>query len=882
MSPSIAGPSRVSAPVAADASLDSPVKPQEGPQQLRTRAFISNGELATALGRSAQAPRQDAGALLSRLQREMRAPQPSLPSLVELSEQLAATAMTEQGGQAILGEASQQDLRALLAHGESRLAQLSAADAARPQWGHITQTLHKARFHQSISQLTGDSHSQVRAIPDLLALTRLDPSILAEKPEALTHFMLFGSFVRMTKHRSAELLGNLRSHGPDIARLLQGHADTLTGLASALPALEALEQHCADPSTQGDVRSLHEVTGVLLKQLQAAGITPSQAPAEPLANGTETKTTLSQALLETGKKIVRQFDAYGGVAPMEDKALLRLMRQPAPHLTPDQMHVVLNSHALHLTPEQLDIVSSTPLPAPTEHDLEAAHFSSFDEKIRLALAAGTLILSDAQRRGLERLPKADSSESEVIRQLLNTDTALLSEAEQQMLKAVTRGNARGQIDAWQAHNAQLPQILEKSGLPANVRKELLGINKAMNAELATLKNGASALSRFTASPAMLLLLAPLPLAVSLVSGDKSYSSSLVAHFTKNAVFMTGLMMNELTNKRTNKEHMLNRYFVTVLSNAIVAQPTFAKNADLLHKVGFGMGAALTSGSITLGVFNRDSIGQAIKLALSKLTRQESGIAHIEEVDREAVAAHFDRGEQIADQVRLAVDLFKKDQNITDIMNSSLSFLGSKSGELKALFSKAEAARSGVELEKPKPHANPDFYPKMGLVVLAAGVSAALVGLLDTLVGKADYAADAIWCASEMLKQALDPDADMQKAVQLFKDIVGLNLVMTAFLGVNKGWNFLEKGKAGYAGGAAVLTAANLTLPGMVGGAAGTLAGKGLSYMAEQGRALQKAAKSAVQGNGATVAETYMHMQSVNRWQPPAAETEPTMPGGWAE
>ncbi|KAF1026221.1 MAG: Effector protein hopW1-1 [Pseudomonas sp.] len=882
MKSSIVSPSLLAPHLPVETAVDLPVPVKDGPQQLLTRAFIRNGELATALGRSSQAPRFDGVALLTRLQRAVEGLQPSPASLVELSEQLAETVMTERGGQAILDEASRQALSVVLEHCNNRLAQLPSNDASHAQWSQVCQALHKVRFHQSISQLTTDSHSRLRVIPDLLALTQLDPHVLSEPSESLTHFMLFASFVRTAKYRGAELLGNLRNQGPEITRLLQGHASTLAGLASVLPALHALEQHCADPSTAGDLRSLQEVTVDLLKQLQSTGITPSQAPGEPVINTAETKTTLKQALLETGKKIVKQFDAYGGLAPMDDKALLRLMRQPAPHLTPAQMHIVLNSHVLHLTPEQLDIVSNTSLPAPTEYDLEAVHFSSFDEKIRLALAAGTLVLNDRQLRDLERLPKADSLESDVVRQLLGKDTALLNDAEQHMLKAVTQSNARGQIDAWQAHNAKLPDILDKSGLPSDVRKELLGINSAMNAELSTLKNGASVLSRFTASPAMLLLLAPLPLAVSLVSGDKSYSSSLVAHFTKNAVFMAGLMMNELTNKRTNKEHMLNRYFVTVLSNAIVAQPTFARNTDLLHKVGFGMGAALTSGAITLGVFNRDSIGQAIKSALGKLSKQESGVASIEEADREVVVAHFDRGEQIADQVRLAVDLFKKDQNITDIMNSSLSFLGGKSAELKALFTKAEAARSGLELEKPKRHANPDFYPKMGLVVLAAGVSAALVGLLDTLVGKADYAADAIWCASEMLKQALDPDADMQKAVQMFKDIVGLNLVMTAFLGVNKGWNFLEKGNAGYAGGAAVLTAANLTLPGMVGNMAGTYAGKGLSYMAEQGRALHKAGKSVLQGSGAAVADAYMHMQSVNRWQPPVTEVEHTPPGAWIE
>ncbi|RMP06647.1 hypothetical protein ALQ30_200242 [Pseudomonas syringae pv. persicae] len=40
-------------------------------------------------------------------------------------------------------------------------------------------------------------------------------------------------------------------------------------------------------------------------------------------------------------------------------------------------------------------------------------------------------------------------------------------------------------------------------------------------------------------------------------------------------------------------------------------------------------------------------------------------------------------------------------------------------------------------------------------------------LMKSMVGKADYAADGVWCASEMLKLAINPEVDMQKAVQIF-------------------------------------------------------------------------------------------------------------------
>lgn len=186
------------------------------------------------------------------------------------------------------------------------------------------------------------------------------------------------------------------------------------------------------------------------------------------------------------------------------------------------------------------------------------------------------MLTDEQLADLENLPKATSTTSEGLKPLLDKPSSALTEAEREMLGAIIEANGQGQLEAWHAHNERLPEVLNRSGLPPHVRDELLSLNKSMNTELATLKSGASFMSRVAASPAMLLALAPLPLAVAFVSKDNSYSSSLVAHFTKNAVFMAGLMMNELTNTRTNIDHGLNRYFVTVLANAIVAQPTLPR------------------------------------------------------------------------------------------------------------------------------------------------------------------------------------------------------------------------------------------------------------------------------------------------------------------
>lgn len=819
------------------------------PQQAQTRAFITSGALGPLLGLTATAPRHATGEVLEQLKQHLGCEQPSLAHLAQLSQQLAEAAVTTNGGQALAAPEQQRTLQSVLEQCKARLELTPTRDPAHERLLYAHDQLRQARFHQAIGHWMNEPNMPVSCLPDLFALARLDARELAKRPEGVAPYMLFGSFIRMAKHRSVELADALLRRPEQVEPLLRPHVDSLQRLSTLPEALEKLKLACPDSAIKQDLSDLLGVVDTLLQQLRTnhvlAAPDDSDHGSVQAAPEARRKAALVQALRNTGSNLMHKFDGYGAVAPMDDQALLALFRSPAPHLLPEQMHAFLNKHVIELSDEQLNVINNTQLPPAQGSDPEAGVISPFDEKMRIALASGTLVLSEEQLASLNEQPALDGANAPGLKPLMDTPTAELSETDRQMLDAVLQGNAAGKIGTWQQHNAQLPGLLSRSGLPAPVRKELLSINQAIDTELDTLKQGASLFGRLTASPAMLLALAPLPLAVAFVSGDKPYSSSLIAHFSKNAVFMAGLMMNELTNNRTNLDHLLNRYFVTVLANVLVAEPTFAHNEHLLEKIGFGMATAVVSGGVTLGVFNRDAIWAAVKSAKNKLIKADAGETAVSEADRDAVAKHFSQGEHIAQQMKVAADVFKKDRAVTDTFNSSLTFLGSKSSQIKALYETAEARRAGLELSSTPRKDDPDFYPKMGLVVLTAGISAALVVLMESLVGKADYAADGMWCTSEMLKLALNPDADMQKAVQTFKEIVGLNLVLTAFLGVNKVWDFLDKGAKGYIGGAAVLSAANLTLPGMVGEAAGSTAGKGLSYLADKGKVIHQASTSAI-------------------------------------
>ena len=856
--PPITRPIAVAPTIVPRASFE-PVHSEESSRQAQTRAFVASGEVGPLLGRTADAPRRETSELLSQLQLQLAQSQVQPANIAMLSGQLADAARTDRGGQALVAVEQQQALVAVLETCKQRCESTPENQAAHGPWQQAHENLQQARFHQTVSHcLHHNAPPAAVGLVDLMALTHLDAPQLAQQPEGNSPYMMLGTFLRMARHRAEALTYDLNQRPEPTVAALRPYVDVLGTLAGVPETLATLRGHCLDAAIQRDLHDLSSAVTPLLEQLRGKHLMPFEegndpAPAEeglPAKN----KTGPIHALLQGGFNLARRFDVYGALALMDDKNLLDMMRRPAPQLSPEQMQAFLNQHVIEFDEAQIAIVHNTPLPPDRGNDLEGGYASPFDEKLRRALANGSLQLTEEQTRRLSDQPALTTTSAAGLKPLMDQATAELSEADRKLLGALIDGNAAGKIQAWLDHNKQLPGLVARSGFPEAVRKELLSHNQAIDNELTTLKQGASTggalISRLTASPVMLLTLAPLPLAVAFVSGDKSYSASLVAHFTKNAVFMAGLMMNELTNNRTNIDHMLNRYFVTFLANVLVAEPTFAHNEHLLDSIGFGMATAVVSGGVTLGVFNRDAIWSAIKAAKERFVKADTGEPVIDDVDRRAVAHHFSRGEQMAQEIKLAVDVFKKDHAVTDTLNSSLTFLGSKSSEIKQVYDKAEARRVGVEPPSVPRKEDPDFYPKMGLVALTGQISAALVVLMESLVGKADYAADGMWCTSEMLKLALNPNADMQKAVQTFKEIVGLNLVLTAFLGINKAWDFLNKGATGYASGTGVLTGANLTLPGMVGEAAGSAAGKGLSYLAETGKAAHQATQSAITQAGA--------------------------------
>ncbi|MCX8958741.1 HopW family type III effector protein [Erwinia psidii] len=247
---------------------------QSSPQG-RTQAFIASGELNAAFGRTSTAAAHDFTNLLGTFQRELEKNPLSYLVVAELGSQLSEASLGEQGGH-WLGNDEQQALKGMIDRCTRQLADTSTSHASYEPLSQICEDLKTARLQQSISQMTSESHAPVRGIPDLLALTHLDPHVLAGQPSCEK----FGSFVSMARNRTAELSENLRGHPAEVSLLLHPHADTLLGLERLPDALAAWTEHCPDTSTRHDLHDLAKGSGELLQQLRDNKLLPRSAEAD--------------------------------------------------------------------------------------------------------------------------------------------------------------------------------------------------------------------------------------------------------------------------------------------------------------------------------------------------------------------------------------------------------------------------------------------------------------------------------------------------------------------------------------------------------------------------------------------------------------------------
>lgn len=162
-------------------------------------AFITKAELSEAFGRTSTAPAQDAVLVLNNLQRELAKENPSGPELALLGKELAAAAMTEQGSNLLATEEHQHVLKHVLDRCMRQLADTPASEASHVPLSRACEALKTARLHQSLAMLTGTSHTQTRGVADLLALTQLDPKVLAEKLDGQAPYESFGRFIRTAR-----------------------------------------------------------------------------------------------------------------------------------------------------------------------------------------------------------------------------------------------------------------------------------------------------------------------------------------------------------------------------------------------------------------------------------------------------------------------------------------------------------------------------------------------------------------------------------------------------------------------------------------------------------------------------------------------------------
>ncbi|MEJ2445282.1 MAG: hypothetical protein P8Y42_17810, partial [Exilibacterium sp.] len=397
-------------------------------------------------------------------------------------------------------------------------------------------------------------------------------------------------------------------------------------------------------------------------------------------------------------------------------------------------------------------------------------------------------------------------------------------------KQILRQDLSTTIDQWNAHNDSLPRILDQGNFPPKLKKRLLEQCANISHDLKAMKNGIPVKERLLRGAATLLTY-PLALAIPLHTGEKQYSSTLIPHFAKNALLLLGLANNDTSGKQVYENHFNNRLFINTLISGIYAIPTFLKPAEFLrHNIGFNVGAATAVGMGTFAQFNKDKTKDIMDKVQSIIFGSDDKNFTINDNAKTELRDFVQQLQQEKGTLSAMREGFTQNGNkeLSDTLNYQvshvLSLMDKLSLDLKNVMGESAPVSSAN-------NQNADFYPKLGLTVLTAVIGAATVGLMyPDPIGMVDYVVDGATMTSEMWKQMINPNVDTQGAVKTLKDLVGLNLTMTLYLGVNKGVNFLDKGAAGYWSGTAAMTAANLTVPGIVGEAAGNAIGQILSSL----------------------------------------------------
>lgn len=401
----------------------------------------------------------------------------------------------------------------------------------------------------------------------------------------------------------------------------------------------------------------------------------------------------------------------------------------------------------------------------------------------------------------------------------------LSQQDSKMFTSQLRGQYASTIDGWMEYNQQLDHILSQAEVPAKIRRECHKQLSCINRTLSSLRNGVPFRERLWLGLSTLLAY-PMPLAVPLISGEKAYSSTLIPHFAKNACLLMGLIANDTTDSGVRWRHFTNRLFINTMIGiaffgTTMADHFHATEQELGKNIPLNVCLGALAGVATFTWFNSEKVMSMLRQASEKMTgllfkNPQGSDFEINPGAREHILHcldHLKTQKQVLENIKS--QFIQEGKQVNDTINSQLTAI-------------SDAIDKLVELFEPLPEqSNPVHIPKMGLTGTTGVICAGVVALMiPDLVGAIDYVIDGALCVSEMVKEQNNPNADMQKAIQTFKELVGLNLTMVLYLTPNKFIDFLHN-STGYSVGTAAMTLANLTIPGMVGSVAGDYAGKAI-------------------------------------------------------
>lgn len=316
----------------------------------------------------------------------------------------------------------------------------------------------------------------------------------------------------------------------------------------------------------------------------------------------------------------------------------------------------------------------------------------------------------------------------------------------------------------------------------------------------------------------------LPLMVAKKNNYNQVLAATISGYAKTMLILIGLIINQTADSRTFTRHLKERHIPYLTPNIPFALSTYNKTIGQFNKENqwtFNGISAVFCAIVFMATSSPDTFKKPIEKVFNKT---KSFLDQQKPKNSEKIP------QELADSLRNLLDTTiiqsqqfssrrtsfeNKGNTLNDVLSNQLSDINHASNLLKEGLLKAFNTEETHSLEnKPLKPENTDFSRKLVFAILAALLCAGSAATVyDEPVGLIGAGVDAALTTGEMLKTALNPTANVQRASEKFGSYSGLTPFLLLFGLANKiPKKHFADSVAGLTVGTAVLIAATMTLP----------------------------------------------------------------------